>query len=50
MDRNQPFLFAFIEEEPMNKSLGTVPAVGEASNPIEEEPSPEPTRKTPWGD
>lgn len=47
-----PFLFRFRESEPTKKKrpLGASPERGGESNPKEEAPKPEPTRKTPWGD
>jgi len=47
----KPFLFRFLEtEESANKPLNGSPERGGESNPIEEAPRPEPTKKTPWGD
>jgi len=46
---NDPFLFQFVESESdinRNREIER----GTYSNPIEEEPSPEPTKKGPWGD
>lgn len=48
----QPFLFQFKESEEVvrNKAVNASPERGGESNPYEEAPKPEPTRKTPWGD
>ncbi len=47
----KPFLFRFLEtEESTCKPLNASPERGGESNPIEEEPTPEPTQKGPWGD
>lgn len=47
-----PFLFRFRESESVvqNKPAIASPEQGGESNPVEEEPSPEPTKPTPWGD
>ncbi len=47
-----PFLFRFMEaEEAVNaKPLCASPEKGGESNPIEEEPPKEPTKKGPYGD
>lgn len=48
-DITDPFLFRFKENEvDINKKTNI--KIGTASNPKEEEPSPERTQKTPWGD
>ena len=47
----KPFLFRFLEtEESTRKPLNASPERGGESNPIEEAPKPEPTKKTPHGD
>jgi hypothetical protein len=47
----RPLLFRFLESEKVSKKLNTAsPGKGGESNPIEESPRPEPTKKTPWGD
>lgn len=50
--RVSPFLFRFKESEvdTVNKPPIASPERGGESNPKEEAPRPEPTRKTPWGD
>jgi hypothetical protein len=50
MDKNKPFLFQFVEEEPLNRPLAASPEKGGESNPKEEEPPKEPTKKGPYGD
>ena len=46
-----PFLFRFKEnEEDIKKPPIASPERGGESNPIEEAPKPEPTKKGPWGD
>jgi len=47
-----PFLFRFKESETevINKPPIASPERGGESNPKEEAPKPEPTKKTPWGD
>jgi hypothetical protein len=50
-ERRDPFLFRFRERESAQKRPPIAsPERGGESNPIEEEPKPEPTKKTPWGD
>lgn len=51
-DLSEPLLFRFKESEEVarNKPSTASPERGGESNPIEEAPKPEPTRKTPWGD
>lgn len=48
----EPFLLRFKESEAVvsgsPKHVG--PRLGSASNPKEEAPKPEPTKKSPWGD
>jgi hypothetical protein len=48
----EPFLFRFMESDHAvgAKSMIASPERGGESNPKEEEPSPEPTKKGPWGD
>jgi len=47
----RPLLFRYLESERVAKKYKIAsPERGGESNPIEEEPKPEPTRKTPWGD
>lgn len=48
----KPFLFRFMESEEAakSKSINASPEKGGESNPIEEEPKPEPTKKGPYGD
>ena len=48
----EPFLFRFKETEDavLTRSPIATPETGGESNPIEEEPKPEPTTPTPWGD
>jgi len=47
----RPMLFRYLESEKISKkSKIASPERGGESNPIEEEPRPEPTRPTPWGD
>lgn len=46
-----PLLFRFRESEKTQKRpLNASPERGGESNPREEAPKPEPTKKTPWGD
>ena len=47
-----PFLFRFKETESVvsSKPAYASPERGGESNPIEEEPKPEPTKRTPYGD
>ena len=47
-----PFLFRFRESEAVvhSKPATASPERGGESNPYEEAPKPEPTKKTPWGD
>lgn len=47
---NIPFLFQFLEVEPLNKPLEASPEKGGESNPIEDEPDSEPTKLGPWGE
>ncbi len=51
-ESRKPFLFRFKESESAvrNKPKIASPERGGESNPKEEAPRPEPTRKTPWGD
>jgi hypothetical protein len=47
----KPFLFRFLETEAStHKNLNASPERGGESNPKEEQPPKEPTRKTPHGD
>lgn len=47
----KPFLFRFLETEvSTHKTLHASPERGGESNPKEEEPPKEPTKKTPYGD
>lgn len=47
----KPLLARFWESEKAQKRPATAsPERGGESNPIEEAPKPEPTKKTPWGD
>jgi len=48
----KPFLFRFMESEEAvkAKSINASPERGGESNPIEEGPRPEPTKKGPYGD
>jgi hypothetical protein len=48
----QPFLFRFVESESItaHKPVYSSPERGGESNPKEEAPKPEPTKKGPWGD
>jgi hypothetical protein len=46
---NDPFLFQFLESE-LYINRDQKIEEGTYSNPIEEEPTPEPTKKGPWGD
>lgn len=47
----RPLLFRYLESESVSKkSKIASPERGGESNPKEEAPRPEPTRKTPWGD
>lgn len=50
--KRQPFLFRFLEEDEdvRAKPLIASPERGGESNPKEEAPRPEPTRKGPYGD
>lgn len=50
--KNTLFLFRFLESEEAakSKSINASPEKGGESNPIEEEPKPEPSKKTPYGD
>jgi len=50
--KREPFLFRYkeTEETVRNKPRLGSPERGGESNPREEEPKPEPTRRTPWGD
>ena len=50
MDEKKPFLFQFLEEEPLHRPLECSPERGGESNPKEEEPPKEPTQKGPYGD
>ena len=47
-----PFLFRFRESEAVvhSKPATASPERGGESNPYEEAPKPEPTKKAPWGD
>jgi hypothetical protein len=46
-----PFLFRFRERESaQNRPPIASPERGGESNPKEEAPKPEPTKKSPWGD
>lgn len=48
---HQPLLFRYLESEKAIKKLSIAsPERGGESNPREEAPKPEPTKKTPWGD
>lgn len=47
----RPLLFRYLESERTTRRTATAsPERGGESNPIEEAPKPEPTKKTPWGD
>lgn len=47
----QPLLFRYLEsEKDTRKPANATPERGGESNPKEEAPKPEPTKKTPWGD
>lgn len=47
----RPFLFRFLESEQASRRSETAsPERGGESNPIEEAPKPEPTKKGPYGD
>ncbi len=47
----RPLLFRYLESEKVvKKSKIASPERGGESNPKEEAPRPEPTKKTPWGD
>lgn len=47
----RPLLFRYLESEQVSKkSRIASPERGGESNPKEEAPPPEPTKKTPWGD
>jgi len=50
MKKQEPFLFQFIEVEPMDRPVEASPERGGESNPKEEAPKPSPTKKTPQGD
>jgi len=51
MSRKQPFLMRFLERDNEPVTSTTVQVVpGSMSNPKEEAPRPEPTRKGPLGD
>lgn len=52
MNTREPFLFRFKESEEavLAKSLNASPERGGESNPKEEAPKPEPTKKGPYGD
>ena len=46
-----PFLFRFLEDDTeATRPLTASPERGGESNPKEEAPKPEPTKKGPWGD
>lgn len=50
-NNKDPLLLRFRESEKAQKRLLTAsPERGGESNPIEEAPKPEPTKKTPYGD
>lgn len=50
-DTKRPLLFRYLESEKITKkSKIASPERGGESNPKEEAPKPEPTRKTPYGD
>ena len=47
----RPLLFRYLESEKAIRSIpNATPERGGESNPKEEAPKPEPTKKTPWGD
>ncbi len=47
----RPLLFRYLESEKVTKKTKIAsPERGGESNPKEEAPKPEPTKKTPWGD
>lgn len=51
-ENQYPFLFRFMESEETMKAkpIYASPERGGESNPKEEEPPKEPTKKGPWGD